>query len=117
AVSGGCTELIADFMGFGTYIEEGRLQYVKKALYYLGSLTQFIDDFRDFYEDAKNGNSNIISALKAEHGGGWKKTFTELYLTEEKKMDEALSAAAVTEQGREMLRMLPWYRFFIEKIE
>jgi len=59
-VSGEATSFIADALMINKFFDNKRCLYIKRALYYLGSLTQFTDDLRDYKKDKNTGNANLL---------------------------------------------------------
>lgn len=88
---------------------------LRKALYYLGSLTQFTDDFRDLGEDRVNKNLNLIVSMEKEFGKAKAiKVFSEMYLKEEKLMVSHLKKAGIA--NIEIFKSIPWHPFFMKHL-
>lgn len=86
--------------------------HLKKALYYLGSLTQFTDDLRDMDEDMKNSNLNLINVINQSNAP--KNTFVQMYSNDQKLMLESLEKVPEI-TGTAVFIAIPWYPFFIPK--
>jgi hypothetical protein len=114
-VSGESTSLIADFLNVNTIFGKKRGNYIKKALYRLGSLTQFTDDLRDYENDKRNENANIIVSLEKKYGK--KKALEEwgkMYSNEEIKMKYFLSKAKIYDHNN-ILNIIPFFFLFQTK--
>lgn len=67
-VSGEATSTMADLLNTVFDFDGEKFIALKKMLFYLGSLTQFTDDIRDYAEDLDNGNANLLVSLKRAFG-------------------------------------------------
>lgn len=75
SVSGEATSFIADCLMMTGSIERKKFEHIKKILFYLGSLTQFTDDIRDYREDKKNYNANLLISMAKENKKNAKNRF------------------------------------------
>lgn len=115
-VSGEATSFIIESLkvvGMNFYEKESNL---KKALFWMGSLTQFTDDLRDLENDRKKGNLNLIIAIERELKNieGVKKKWAKMYVKEEQKMVSCLELSKISDI--EIFKAIPWHPFFMKHL-
>jgi hypothetical protein len=111
-VSGVATSMIADILCFADSHGAEAAQKTKRGLYYLGSLTQFTDDLRDYTVDTARGNANLLAGLEDKYGTEAPAVFAAWYTREEKRMLKSFRDSGVAFDA-EILRAIPWYPFLI----
>jgi hypothetical protein len=83
-------------------------------LYYLGSLTQFTDDLRDYADDVEKNNANLFVSMKNEYGDGAVGMYVDWYVKEEKLMSEEIQKSKLNlDYG--LVSCIPWYPYFYNK--
>lgn len=112
-VSGEATSFIADCLRLNNIYNENQFKHIKMALTYLGSLTQFTDDLRDYEEDKRKGNANLLISMEKFFGRETKKTFIAWYLKEEQFMLNEFKRAGLRENW-DFICAVPWFPFFMK---
>lgn len=114
-VSGESTSVFADLLKVSIDLDIEQHACLKKALFYLGALTQFTDDIRDYKEDMANSNANLLISINKVHGSKGTKVFAGLYETDAMLMDKWLTRLGVP-VDIELLRALPWHPFIAKPL-
>jgi hypothetical protein len=112
-VSGEATSFIADCLRLSERIEDRKFKHIKKALFYLGSLTQFTDDIRDYKEDKKNHNANLLINLEKEDKVNAKNKFIDWYLRDEKFLIDEIKKGGLNIDDN-LIKLIPWYPLFMK---
>ena len=107
-VSGVATSMIADILCLQDTFNHKIATNLKQALYYLGSLTQFTDDLRDYAVDLAIGNANLMAGLETSFGRNAQEKFKQWYISEEEKMLEAFQNSGLV-LDTAIVRAIPWY--------
>lgn len=107
-VSGVATSMIADILCLKDIFSHKIATNLKQALYYLGSLTQFTDDLRDYTVDLAIGNANLMAGLETAFGKNAHEKFKRWYSNEEEKMLEAFQNSGL-DLDTGIMRAIPWY--------
>jgi len=113
-VSGEATSFIADCLRLDNPYNERQYKHIKRALFYLGSLTQFTDDLRDYEEDKKNDNANLLASMEKFFGERAKMTFIDWYLKEEQFMLNEFKQAGL-KINYDLICAVPWYPLFMKR--
>ncbi len=114
-VSGVATSMVADLLCLEQRFNRRVAVNIKQALMYLGSLTQFTDDLRDYDVDRANGNANLLVGFEKKLGESGLDTFVEWYLEEEERMLESFRNSGLT-LDLELIRAIPWYPSFVTSL-
>lgn len=114
-VAGEATSFIADCLEIDKRFGQDRYNHIKKALFYLGSLTQFTDDLRDYEIDSRNGNANLLINMKRHFGAKAKDAYSAWYLREEQLVLMELEQAGLT-TNTDLILAIPWYPFFMKRL-
>jgi|GEM_PF-6626189 hypothetical protein len=96
--------------------DKNKIKYLKKALYYMGSLTQFTDDFRDYQKDLETQNLNLLITLEQDYNTLALDKWFSLYMEEESYMQEQLLLAGVSNDSIELIKIIPLYPFFMKHL-
>lgn len=112
-VSGEATSFIADCILEGIHYNKQKFKHIKKALFYLGSLTQFTDDLRDYKEDKKNNNANLLISMEKQNETNARNEFINWYLLENKLMLDEIKKTKLTIDN-ELISIIPWYPLFLK---
>lgn len=113
-VSGEATSFIADCLNLNNIYNQKQYKHIKKALTYLGSLTQFTDDLRDYNEDKRNSNANLLVSMERYFGKKAKKTFVAWYLKDEQFMLNEFKQAGL-KKNHDLICAIPWYPLFMKR--
>lgn len=114
-VSGEATSFLFDVLQLGNCLEIRQGIYAKNALRYLGSLTQFTDDLRDYEKDKETGNANILVSMEQKYANYARDKFAALYVDEERRMLMAFRKAGLS-IDKDLLKAIPWHPFFMKNI-
>ncbi len=112
-VSAEATSLIYDFLQISKFLKTDTSYHFKKALWYLGSLTQFTDDIRDYKTDKESGNPNLLYSIEMNYGKNSVDKLKELYILEDNKMLQELEASKFSVDIN-LWRSIPWHPFFMK---
>jgi len=113
-VSGEATAFIADCLQIDSRYDQKTYKHLRKALYYLGALTQFTDDLRDYSDDIEKNNANLFVSMKNEYGNGARDMYVDWYIKEEKLMSEEMQKSKLNlDHG--LVSCIPWYPYFYNK--
>ena len=112
-VAGEATSFIGDLLDLKNIIGDINASYLKKALWYLGSLTQFTDDLRDYEKDKANNNANLLISLEKFYGNKAKDMFIAWYLKDERSMLLNLKKSKV-DIDLELFRSVPFHPYFFK---
>ena len=107
-VSGVATSMIADLFCLEDVFNHRTATNLKKALHYLGSLTQFTDDLRDYDVDCAKGNANLMASLEAKFEATAQEKFRQWYIREEEMMLDSFRNSGL-DINTDLLRAVPWY--------
>jgi len=110
-VSGEATSFIADALMINKFFDNKRCLYIKRALYYLGSLTQFTDDLRDYKKDKNTGNANLLIFMENFYKNKARDKFAEWYVLEENLMMKEFYKSGIQIDER-VIKAIPWHPFF-----
>lgn len=89
--------------------------HIKKGLYYLGSLTQFTDDIRDYEEDKQNGNANLLISMENHFGKvRANERYVQWYKKEEKRMEKEFHKSGI--DNLEIIKAIPWHPFSLKHL-
>jgi len=109
--SGEATSFIADALMINKFFDNKRCLYIKRALYYLGSLTQFTDDLRDYKKDKNTGNANLLIFMENFYKNKARDKFAEWYVLEENLMMKEFYKSGIQIDER-VIKAIPWHPFF-----
>lgn len=112
-VSGEATSFIADCLQLDSIYNGKHYGHIKKGLTYLGSLTQFTDDLRDYEEDKRNNNANLLVSMEKFFGKEAINTFIKWYLKEEQFMLKEFERAGL-KMNCDLICAIPWFPFFMK---
>lgn len=110
-VSGEATSFIAEALSINHFFNHKEYIHIKKALYYLGSLTQFTDDLRDYRKDKNSGNANLLIFMENYYKDKAKDKFVEWYVSEEDLMMKEFYKAGVL-MDEKVIKAIPWHPYF-----
>ncbi len=114
-VSGEATSFLAVALQLEKRYGEKVAKYLKKSLFYLGSLTQFTDDIRDYDKDKISGNMNLLSSMESYYGLEARRKFVGWYLKEEDLMLEEIKKSKL-DLDVTLLKAIPWHPFFLKPL-
>lgn len=100
--------MIADLLCVEDTFNHRTATNLKSALYYLGSLTQFTDDLRDYDVDSARGNANLLVSLERESKKTALEMFEQWYVREEELMLHAFHNCGL-DLNTDLMRAIPWY--------
>jgi hypothetical protein len=107
-VSGIATSMIADLLCIEDTFSYRTATNIKSALHYLGSLTQFTDDLRDYDVDIARGNANLLVSLERKFKKTALEMFAQWYVREEELMLHAFHNCGL-DLNTNLMRAIPWY--------
>jgi hypothetical protein len=108
SVSGVATSMVADLLCVEDIFSYRTATNIKSALHYLGSLTQFTDDLRDYDVDNARGNANLLVSLEREYKDASLEKFREWYIREEEQMLHAFHNCGLN-LNTDLMSAIPWY--------
>lgn len=74
---------------------------------------KFTDDIRDYRDDKKNRNANLLISMEKEDKKNSKNKFIEWYLNDEKLMLKEVKKAGLVIDN-ELITVIPWYPLFMK---
>lgn len=115
-VAAEATSLMYDFLQISKFVKSEESGHLKKALWYLGSLTQFTDDIRDYTIDKEKRSPNLLISLEKDFGKNSINEFIKLYLLEDIRMCQEIAASNLPIDIN-FWRLIPWHPFLVKPNE
>jgi hypothetical protein len=115
-VSGEATSFLSELLDLDSLIGKSEAKHFKDALWFLGSLTQFTDDLRDYDKDKLTKNANLMISLEKFYGDKSKEVFLKWYLKEEGRMVSFLKKSNVS-VDEDLIMAVPFHPYFLKPEE